>query len=493
VKILLVDPPFYRLIGFYNRYFPLGLLSVGTYLRDRGHEVVVYDADYNEKPHAMDYTRLPEYYPAYLESLVEPKHAVWREVRETIERVRPQLIGVSAWTAYAASAFRVAEIAKETAPECPVVLGGPHVTVKAEETLRITPFVDYVVRGDGEITAAKLVDAIAMGGPELGAINGLSYREDGQIRHNPARARTESLDGLPLPDRSLLSNKGCYSAEDMGLVMTSRGCPFSCSFCVTETRQVRYRSIKHVLSEVRLVKARYGTRQFSFKDDSFTVNRKRVIDLCEALISEKLNIGWECNTRVDLVTEEMLAQMKKAGCNSIKVGVESGSEAVLGRMNKAITLDQVRRAAQWLRRAGIHWTGYFLIGTPGETREDVCRTVDLMYEIRPDFASVGVYEPFPGTAMFEEGVRRGLVKADMTLEEFFATLPNDYYKTKTRRQLDTMDQEAFEALEADVKARFRAYNKQVPRLLKRARSRTGLYLTQPTVLLADFKKYLSWN
>jgi radical SAM superfamily enzyme YgiQ (UPF0313 family) len=196
---------------------------------------------------------------------------------------------------------------------------------------------------------------------------------------------------------------------------------------------------------------------------------------------------------VDLVTEEMLVQMKQAGCNSIKVGVESGSEAVLGRMNKAITLDQVRQAALWLRRTGIHWTGYFLIGTPGETREDIYRTVDFMYEIRPDFASVGVYEPFPGTAMFEEGIRRGLVKADMTLEDFFATLPNDYYKTKNRRQLDTMDQEAFEVLEAEVKDRFHAYNKQVPRLLKRAKSRAGLYLSQPAVLLADFKKYLSWN
>ena len=207
-------------------------------------------------------------------------------------------------------------------------------------------------------------------------------------------------------------NRATYSPEDMGLIMTSRGCPFSCTFCATDNRQVRYRSIEHVLREIRHVRDTYGTVHFTLKDDSFTVDKKRVAEFCDALTREDLRIGWECNTRVDLVTEEMLRTMKRAGCNSVKVGIESGSERVLERMNKRITLDQIRAAAGLFRKVGIHWTGYFLIGTPGESLEDIYRTLDFMYEIRPDFAAIGVYEPFPETVMFHEGIRRGLVKAE---------------------------------------------------------------------------------
>ena len=493
MNVLLIDPPFYRLIGFYNRYFPLGLVSLGTVLRQAGHDVVVYDADHNEKPSAMDYTRLPQYYRAYLETLRDSAHPVWQEVRETLGRTRPDIVGISVWTAYAAAAFRAADISKELDPSRPVVVGGPHATVKADEILKISPAVDYVVRGEGERSLVELLDAIARGSGDLRAVEGLSYREDARIRHNPAGERIRPLGQLPVPDRGLLMNEDKYSSEDMGLVMTSRGCPFSCSFCVTETKQVRYRSIDHILAEIIAVKTRYGTTQFSFKDDSFTVSKTRMAKLCSAIEAAGLNIGWECNTRVDLVGEEMLAQMKKAGCNSIKMGIESGSEAVLSRMNKGITLDQVRKAAKMLKAARIHWTGYFLMGTPGETKEDIYKTLDFLYEIRPDFASIGVYEPFPGTAMFEEGIKRGLVKTDMTLEDFYTILPNDYYKADAHRQVDSIDPELFEALESETKARFHAYNRAVTRLLKRARSRAGLYRNQPALLLTDFKRFLSWS
>jgi anaerobic magnesium-protoporphyrin IX monomethyl ester cyclase len=496
MKVLLIDPPFYRLIGFYNRYFPLGLVSVGTVLRNAGHEVTVYDADTNDRPCAMDYTRLPDHYRRYLASFREPDHPVWQEVRRTIQQFEPDVVGISLWTTYAASAFRVAEISKAVCPICPVVIGGPHATVKADEVLRIASAVDYVVRGEGEDTAQELIGAIADSRrgmvPSWEAIRGLSFRDGAVVRHNPPRDRIGSLDELPLPDRTLLRNEAAYSSEDMGLIMTSRGCPFSCSFCVTETRQVRYRSIEHVLAEVRHVKTKYGTRQFSFKDDSFTVNKKRVIEFCEALACENLHLGWECNTRVDLVDEEMLVRMKKAGCNSIKVGIEAGSEVQLKRMNKGITLDQARRAAVLFRKARIHWTGYFLIGTPGESVEDIYKTLDFMYELRPDFASLGVYEPFPGTVMFEEGLQRGLVKPDMALKEFFEMLPNDYYKADACRQVDTMAPDVFESQEAEMKRRFHAYNKGFGRLLKRAKSRAGLYCAQPASLWTDLRKYLDW-
>jgi len=497
VKVLLIDPPFYRLIGFYNRYFPLSLVNVGTVLKETGHEVVVYDADTNENPCAMDYTRLPDHYRRYLASFQEADHPVWQEVRRTIQQFRPDVIGISIWTTYAAAAFHVARIGKTLDPACPVIMGGPHATVKAEEVLSICPDVDYVIRGEGEDTAVELIRTMADSrrgpNPQLEAIQGISFRRDAVIRHNPDRARIRNLDELPLPDRGLLKNEDTYSSEDMGLVMTSRGCPFSCSFCATETRQVRYRSIENVLAEVRAVKAAYGTTQFSFKDDSFTVNKPRVAQFCAALLRENLHIGWECNTRVDLVNEAMLRDMKRAGCNSIKVGIESGSETELERMNKGITLDQARRAAALFRKVGIHWTGYFLMGTPGETLEDIYKTLDFMYEIRPDFASVGVYEPFPGSPLFEEGIRLGLTRPGMAMADFYTMLPNHYYKVDPQRQVETIEPERFVLVEREMKERFHKYNRHYTRILNRARARMTQYLQSPRTLYADFQKYLSWR
>lgn len=493
MKVLLIDPPFYRLIGFYNRYFPLGLVTVGTVLRDAGHQVRVYDADCNENPRAMDYRRLPEHYPQYLASFRNPDHPIWRETRRTLEQFAPDLVGISLWTAYAASAFHIAGICKAVKPACPIVVGGPHATVKAEETLRICPAIDYVVRGEGETTLLELAAHVQGTGPDLNAMDGLSFRSGGAVVHNPPRRRLRNLDEVPMPDRSLLMNRRTYSSEDMGLIMTSRGCPFACSFCATETRQVRYHCVERVIAEIKSVKSDYGTTQFSFKDDSFTVNAGRVAEFCEALRREDLRIGWECNTRVDLVSESLLARMKAAGCNSVKVGVESGSEAVLERMNKRITLEQTRRAAAWFRKLGIHWTGYFLMGTPGETVEDVYKTLDFMYEIRPDFASIGVYEAFPGAPIFDEGVRRGLTKADMTLADFYDTLPNHYYRVDPRRQVDAIDPERYVLLEQEMKDKFHRYNKQYSRILNRARSRMVQYVRSPRMLYGDFCKYLSWR
>jgi anaerobic magnesium-protoporphyrin IX monomethyl ester cyclase len=421
------------------------------------------------------------------------------------------VVGITMCTAYAASAFRIAQISKAINPACPVVAGGPHATVRAEEVLRICPSVDYIVRGEGEITARELITALADCGlriadsgcgvnpqseiinPQLEVVQGISFRVGDSIRHNPPRERIRDLDAFAPPDRALMRNRDTYSPEDMGLIMTSRGCPFSCTFCATDNRQVRYRSLEHILREVRHVKATYGTVHFTLKDDSFTVNKKRVAEFCDALIRENLRIGWECNTRVDLVTEEMLRTMKRAGCNSVKVGVESGSEKVLERMNKRITLDQIRAAARLFRKVGIHWTGYFLIGTPGETEEDIYKTLDFMYEIKPDFAALGVYEPFPETVMFHEGIRQGLVRPDMAVEDFYAVTPNHYYKADPRRQVETIEAERFVRLEQEMKDRFHDYNKGLARLLSRARARTVQYTRSPRVLLGDFKKYLSWR
>lgn len=493
MKILLLDPPFYRIFGFYNRYFPFGLVTLATFLKQNGYrDVQVYDADFNEQPGNIDYSQLPQKYRHYLDSFRENGYPVWKEVEETIRKLAPDLVGISIWTTFAAASFFTAKLVKKVNPECIVVMGGPHATVKADEIIRICPDVDYVIRGEGEHALLELVSALERKTNAISAIAGLSYRNNGHITHNPERTATVDLNQFPFPDRSLLMHGNHYNSEDLGLIMTTRGCPYSCTYCATNTKRVSFRSADHILHEIQVVKERYGTTQFTFKDDSFTVNRRKVEEFCNRLIQEKIRINWECNTRVNLVDEALLRLMKKAGCNFIKVGIESGSERVLKEMNKKITHDQVRQAAALFRKAGIHWTGYFMMGVPGETEEDIRKTIGFLYEVKPDFACIGVYEPFPGTLMFENGIQRGLVKPEMTLEDFYTILPNHYYKKDPQRQTDLITPGQFMALEAEVKKVVRHYNRRLARIVKMGLARSRVYRNEPRALWEDFKKFLSY-
>jgi radical SAM superfamily enzyme YgiQ (UPF0313 family) len=505
MKILLIDPPFYRFIGYYNRYFPLGLAYLAAVLRKEGHEVLIYDADCNVNPSKMDFARLEDSYPLYLKSVKDDNHPICQEMSERIHNFKPDLVGITVWTTFAASAFKIASLCKEYDRSVPVVMGGPHISIKYDEVMKICPDVDFLIRAEGEESFVELARALVRSkeygagsdepsaiSHELSAINGISYRWNGKIVRNPDREFIRDLDVIPFPARDVLLNKDSYSSEDMGLLMTSRGCPYNCSYCATSIweRKIRYRSVDNVIDEIRFVMDKYGTRQFTFKDDSFTVNKKRVSELCDRLIREKIKINWDCNTRVNLVDEELLKKMKKAGCNSIKVGIETGSERILNLMNKKITFEQCRKAAKLFRKVGIHWTGYFMMGLPSETKEDVYQTLKFMKELKPDYASFSVYEPFPGTELFERGVERGLVQRERTLEDFYTISPKYYYVKDINRRVETMNKEEFERLELEMKKAIHKYNMGFSRLVKRAKARSNLYLHEPKMLWSDIKKFL---
>ncbi|UCE08642.1 MAG: cobalamin-dependent protein, partial [bacterium] len=350
MKIILIDPPFYRFIGYYNRYFPLGLAYLAAVLRKEGHEVLIYDADCNENPSKMDFTGLEYDYPFYLKALGQDNHPIWLEVRNELNNFKPDIVGITVWTTFAASSFKIASICKEYNRNIPVIFGGPHSTIKYDEVMKICPDADILVRGEGEQTFFELVEKLQAAGKleaeQLSSIKGITYRRNDKLIHNPDREFIQNLDVIPFPARDLLLNSGAYNSEDMGLLMTSRGCPYNCSYCATGIwkRKIRYRSTDNVIAEIKSAIDTYGIRQFTIKDDTFTVNRKRVLEFCDKLIKENLGINWDCNTRVDVVDEELLKKMKAAGCNGIKVGIETGNERVLKLINKSTTLSQVREA-----------------------------------------------------------------------------------------------------------------------------------------------------
>ena len=494
MKILLIDPPFYRFFNYFNRYFPLGLSYLASTLRKAGHQVTLYDADCNKNAKGMDYTRLPEKYRIYLKELRNPENPIIKEISETLIKYQPDVVGITVMTPKAASAFTIASLVKKHNKNCHVVFGGPHATLKPDEVLKNTEDVDFVVNGEGEIVLLELVNALSAKNNDFSTISGLSCRGGGKGVTNNTKKFIDNLDSLTFPDRETLLGLDTYTSEDMGLLMGSRGCPYSCSYCATQiwTRKVRYRSLENILEEIKYVRERYGTRQFTFKDDSFTVNRKRVMDFCNKLMDAGIKINWDCNTRVDLVDSELLMTMKKAGCNSIKVGIESGSERILKLMDKGITLERTKEAARLFREAGIHWTAYFMMGIPTETKEDVQKTLELLYKIKPSFASIGVYEPFPGTRLFEIGVEHGLVNQEMSYEDFFTRIPSDYYLKDINRRVDTMNFGDFVTLENEVKNAFHNYNKGIIRIFERAKAKSGVYMHNPRILFNDIVKFLRW-
>ncbi|MBM4054159.1 MAG: radical SAM protein [Planctomycetes bacterium] len=494
MRVLLIDPPFYRFFNYYNRYFPLGLSYLSSVLKKAGHEVTIYDADCNKDSKGMDYTRLPEMYASYIKELRNPENQILKEISDTLRTFQPNLVGITVMTPKAASAFTVASLVKAYDRTCSVVFGGPHATLKPGEIFNISEDVDFVISGEGEGSFPELVNSLERKENRFDTIAGLSYCKDGKKVNTGSGKFIDNLDTLPFPDRESFIGANTYTSEDMGLIMGSRGCPYNCSYCATQiwTRKVRYRSITNILEEIKCVYERYGTHQFTFKDDSFTVNRKRVMEFCEALIKLGISVKWDCNTRADLVDLQLLKMMKKAGCNSIKVGVESGSERILKIMDKGVQLERTKESAKLFRKAGIHWTAYFMMGVPTETKEDIKETVKLLYEIKPSFASIGVYEPFPGTRLFDIGVERGLVKREMEYEEFFSRIPSDYYLKDVKRRSDTMDQEEFVVLEKEVKETFHDYNKNIARIFERAKARSSVYLRNPKIFLSDIEKFLGW-
>ena len=379
MKVLLLFPP----RGFSSKepLPPLGLLYLATVLKQNGIAVEVVD------------TAVEKF--------------TWNDLKEKLLRTRPQVVGITSLTEYRFEAFRTAELAKKIVPEALVVMGGPHVSLTAEDTLRHVPGVDLVIRGEGEGSFLQLIRGLQEGRP-LSEVRGLSFREDGRIRHNPPADLIKDLDRIPFPDRDLLpAKKYPFTLAVPGRgrlpaahIITSRGCPFGCSFCATSQlagRTWRARSPENVISEIEALIDRYQLRTIWFYDDTFNMNKARVERICELILEKKLDINFTCSIRVDLADRAFLQKMKAAGCFKVFYGVESGSQRVLDEVcGKKITLDQVRQVSRWLDEVGIIKNPGYIISFPGETREDARATMALIKEIGGE-ASLSLLRIYPGT------------------------------------------------------------------------------------------------
>ncbi|HEY5555530.1 B12-binding domain-containing radical SAM protein [Acetobacterium sp.] len=407
MKVLLINPSFYDKSEFKNRYRdyldwvkggnlyvapfepPLGLAYLTAYLKQRGENVELIDMQ-----------------GSMMDSV---------ELAKRVEASNADLVGITSMTTTFPAAIKVARIVRAKLPHSQIVLGGVHPTLDPEGTLSFEE-VDFVIRGEGEEAIAGLVKALK-GQGSFEEVDGLCYRgaENVVIKD---KAVILDADSLQTPDY------GSFPAEEYikhneylrgirGISMLiSRGCPYDCTFCAVHEvmgRKWRVKSPELLVNDIIELKEKYQLEGIWFKDSIFNINKKWIEEFCNLLIEKNVNISWQINTRVDLVDEEQIKLMKKAGLTQIDFGVESGSNRILERLHKNIKVDEIREKIK-IAHKYVKVFGFFMIGIPGETEKDVLKTFELAKELNLDTSAWSIYSPLPGSLLYNELVNEGKVK-----------------------------------------------------------------------------------
>lgn len=388
-KVLLVNPAYALYV---HSWPPLGLAYLAAALRQAGHEVQLFNPT-------------PEHCDINISTL-------------------PDLIGISVLSPMRQAALSIAEgLRRQTS--VPIVVGGPDAT-SCWPALLEHPAVDYAVIGEGEQTLVEMADCVAAG-QRPDRIAGTAGKDGPRAVMAAPRPLLEDLDQIPPPARDLLDMD--WYAQQVVIrgsnfrsltVMWARGCPWNCLFCDsrhTWTRRYRAHSIDRMVAEIRSLRQTYGVTHYQFLDDTFAVNRKLTMELCRRIARELPDVRWSCQGRVGGLDDELLGAMKAGGCIQVEFGVESGSQRILDFLKKGFTVQQAVETFALCRRHGVRTYANFMIGTPGETWDDVESTFRLCREIRPNVGDMWVTTPYPGTDLYEYCVRHQLLTPDFPLNK----------------------------------------------------------------------------
>lgn len=430
MKILLINPPDRHIVTTTQaRYVvrerglvpPLGLLYLATMIKQRAeHDVKLFDCQVH-------------------------KHSE-EAIRQEVLAYGPDIVGITFITFMLIDALAVARVVKDCEASlgrriC-VVAGGPHVTIYPEETARFDT-VDFAIGGEAEFTFLKFIQHLD-DETTLETIPGICYKRNGTIVKGPPYGLIEDVDSVPIPDRRLLDYHAysniLSSSSLMTTMMTSRGCPFQCIFCDRLGKRFRAMSAQRVLEEIEGCLS-LNIQEIFFHDDTFTLNKKRVMEICHLITQRQLKFRFSLRSRVNTIDEEMIAALKKAGCRRISFGVESGVQRILERIRKGITLEQAEDAFRLARKYGITSLADFMIGHPDERIEDVHVTLRFARKLRPDFIQFSVTTPYPATELYREAMEKGYIKTDVWRE--FARNPSeDFVPPRWEQHMDRETQYA---------------------------------------------------
>jgi radical SAM superfamily enzyme YgiQ (UPF0313 family) len=453
LRVLFISPPYARIMGLGNCRFPLSFGNMATILAMNHHEVGIYDTDFD--PRLQNNTGNYEYTFTHQhlipEALSNRKNPIWDDITQNIAAFHPDIVGISAMTTKYPLALRIAQIVKEIDPRIIVAMGGHHPTMFGKHLVEL-PEIDMVITGEGELAFLDLVNRLTESRPNLSLVDGLIYHDGTQTVVNKPRRLLRHLDSLPVADRDLMINENYVSVNNM---MTGRGCPFDCHYCGAQIiwqRRVRRRSIGNITQEISYLLSRSSSRHISFWDDSFTMDRSFVMELLKALKGFD-GLTFDCITRLDLIDEKMLSELRQSGCTNMLFGIESGRDSILKLINKKMTTGFIRRQTSLVNDAGIPWVGFFIMGYPGETREDIHTTLEFMKELDPPYAEINVFNPLPGTRAWGDLERAGKVSRDMDFSRFSQSSLSNHF-------LESMDRSEFEDLALTVIRAFDKHNEE---------------------------------
>ena len=460
-RILLVNPPFYRLLGSHYNANSLGIAYIASYLNKRGHDAWLYNADYLSDKNYSNLKKMFNNFSNYKSYFKQPDHEIWHEVKDKILSFKPDWVGYTSYTANISAIKIISEKIKRSDPHIKQFVGGVHATLD-KNLLNTLTSVDYSIQREGEEAVYALVE-----NKDPKTIPGVISRGSNSLIFNGLAPIIKDVDGLPFPERDKLW--GIPESEkknvDVSYINTIRGCPYKCTYCASpfhwDRKTTRLRSPESVIDEMRHLKENYwhGTNfDYSasanigekeslkiedntlvyFVDDVFTVNKKRVKKLLRMMIDQKLGMRWKCEARADHLDDEICELMAEAGCERVKIGFESGSDKILKQVQKLETREEMLEGANMLKRAGVPFSAYFMTGFPGETDEDVKQTIDFAKQIEADYYSLSVLAPYYGTELYDQLIKNGHALDKQPWEYFFHQSPkpmvNDKITTKVLQE-----------------------------------------------------------
>jgi anaerobic magnesium-protoporphyrin IX monomethyl ester cyclase len=389
-----------RLSSYMYRMLPVSLPSIAGLLRAEGHHVRILDA-------------------------VTPRVSA-ASIPAEIRRFDPELIVIAVSTPTFESDVEVIEkLSRDTKAHLTAI--GVHVTATAEETLKRSRL-GSVVRGEPEWTVADLAAKLAQG-ESLSGVAGISYREGDRAVHNKDRGFEGDIDALPPPARDLLNEEDYFLPimnRPYTLVVPSRGCPHHCTYCTAPMyygARLRQRTPSKVVDEIEAIARRGVVNDFVMWSDTFTLDKRFVLEMCRELSRRSLGVRWMCNSRVDSIDAEMAAAMRSAGCTGISFGVESGVQAILDNVRKGTTVEQGREAVKTVKEAGIQTLAHFILGLPGETEGTIRETIAYAKDVDPDWAQFYCATPLPGTKFMEQARREGMLKPGLRYQDLEFNVP----------------------------------------------------------------------
>jgi radical SAM superfamily enzyme YgiQ (UPF0313 family) len=438
MKIALIFPRYKYVSGD----VPLGLCYLAAYLKKNNKEVVI---DFFDTTFHKDKTVL----------------------KDILSTKKYDLVGISSMSIMINDAFDIAKCIKEINSDTFVIFGGPHPTVLPAETI-VNPYLDAICIGEGENTFEELIRN--KGNPE--GIAGIWYKKGKEIIKNSPRGPIQDLDTVPFPALDLVDMEKYIAywfqldSVKKGLkginIIASRGCPYNCSYCQPTLRKifgkvVRKRSAKNIVAELKILKDKYKIDAFNLVDDTFVFNKQWVMEVCDLLLNAGLNLQWGCNSRANLVDEELFTKMKEAGLRKVFMGVESGSQRILDDIyQKGITLEQIKNSARILKKLKLKVQGYFMLGAPTETLQEVWSTIKLAVSLPIDEATFSVTTPLPGTNLWDKTKEH----IEKNVSEF------DYYKTSVYSKKITLPEKRINRLKRIAFLSFYLSPRRLPNTIK---------------------------